>query len=336
MRHQKVAIRRVFASAIISAAVIYLYLVTHKKYGQINKSKRNHISAHLFGSVEAPLMGQPHVAPVIADGPMKDVKRFTKDDSYLDRLVVVTSTNHAYVDVTENWLSSIRRTGNPHPNIHIVAEDELAYNALVKSTAGENIVHIRKAPNLSTNMTLIFDTPEYKRFCNKRPQYILDLLKSGHDVLFSDVDILWFQKPYPTFYSDSTDNDAAKKADIYVMQDQAPPRQIFCAGFVMYRSTEVTIKWVQKWIAELELRNHKRPDQEILNMMVKGNVKDVPPALLEVLNPEKYLSGQNYFNDTWRAENTHIQPIVLHNNWIVGHEAKVQRFKDLGTWYTKS
>ena len=30
-------------------------------------------------------------------------------------------------------------------------------------------------------------------------------------------------------------------ADIYVMQDQAPPRQIFCAGFVMYRSTDVTM-----------------------------------------------------------------------------------------------
>ena len=41
---------------------------------------------------------------------------------------------------------------------------------------------------------------------------------------------------------------------------------------------------------------------------------------------------RSYFDEAWRnAQKT--APVVIHNNWITGSDAKKQRFIDAGLWY---
>ena len=240
-------------------------------------------------------------------------------------MVILTTATASFIDFTENWLASIRRLGD-HPAIYIIAEDQETYDYF-NSKPPMTKVTIFQAAKYEENSTLAFDSSAYKNFVNKRPRYILDILKRGHNVLFSDVDIVWIANPYGFFQ---------ETFDIHILQDQGPPKPtIFCAGFVMYQATNATIQFVERWIAEINHFEESRPDQELLNRLLQNKPvikKPVPEISFKVLDIHKFVSGRHYFNETWRRENPSFKPVVLHNNWIKGHDVKVERFKELGMW----
>lgn len=233
--------------------------------------------------------------------------------------VVLATTNSAFLDFTKNWLESIRRLEVRPKNITIVAEDELTYRSLANYT---EVHRVKPDVVLPPDKKLEFDSPAYKAFVNKRPKYILSLLEKGHDVLFSDVDTLWLQDPFKHFTGDY---------DIYIQEDQPPPKMVLCAGFVYYRNTPTTIQFVKKWIKRLRETKNEKPDQMILNIMIR--YKAIKGLKLKILDRRKFLSGQHYFDEDWRRNNTDVVPVYVHNNWIIGHDVKVERFKQLGHWY---
>ena len=53
---------------------------------------------------------------------------------------------------------------------------------------------------------------------------------------------------------------------------------------------------------------------------------------VRVLNPMHFPSGALYFHSDWRLEQTE-EPCVIHNNFIVGRERKLTRFKTHNLWY---
>ncbi|XP_072032622.1 uncharacterized protein [Amphiura filiformis] len=239
------------------------------------------------------------------------------------KTVVLTTTNSAFLDLTENWLYSIQSCG-VWPNITVIAEDRAAYEALRKMKFN---IHVTLADQLSTADNLLFDTPEYKRFVNKRADYILALLHNGYDVLFSDVDTYWVKNPFPYF---------EEGYDIFTQADQLPPLpQVLCAGFVFYKATGQTLKFVRTWITRMAIKKQKLPDQVVLNQLIMKCMKNKNGVKVKVLDPNLFVSGQFYFNDDWRSKNPHVQPVMLHNNWVIGHDVKVQRFKKIGMWSIK-
>ena len=235
------------------------------------------------------------------------------------KVVILSTTNAAFLDFTDNWLASIRKIGI-HPNITIVAEDKKSYDHYFRTPD----IHVMRADQSSVSEKLVFDTPEYKTFVNKRAQYILDLLLKGYDVLFSDVDTFWLSDPFPYFEEDY---------DIFTQLDQGyPDRRVLCAGFVYYKSNRYTIKFVKLWIKKMNRLHNVKPDQVVMNLLMYK--KSVPRLRVKVLDPEKFLSGRYYFDAQWRRNNPHVKPVMLHNNWIIGHDRKVERFKNLGMWLT--
>ncbi|XP_072032656.1 uncharacterized protein [Amphiura filiformis] len=233
--------------------------------------------------------------------------------------VVLATTNSVFLDFTRNWLESIRRLKSRPKNITIVTEDEATYEALLEYP---EVHRVKPAFMLPPNKTLVFDTPEYKAFVNKRPKYILDLLEHNHDVMFSDVDTVWLDDPFPYFTSDF---------DLFIQEDQPRPKLVLCAGFAYFRSSDSTKDFVRQWIRRLELNNHKKPDQMVLNIMLRE--KAIKRLKYNILDTNKFVSGRFYFDEEWRKNNTDVKPVFLHNNWIVGHDIKVERFKKLGYWY---
>ncbi|XP_072028857.1 uncharacterized protein [Amphiura filiformis] len=257
-----------------------------------------------------------------------------RSGNYLNDMVILATATGSFNDFTENWLISIYRLGGSHPKIYIIAEDQEAYDYFHDKKFHkmkqfmDKYVHVIKSPHLEVNSTLIFDSIEYKNFVNKRPQYILDILNKGHDVLFSDVDIVWLHRPYRFF------NDPF---DIFILEDQGPPSPtVLCAGFVVYKATNATKQFMERWIAEIDIFKEPRPDQVVLNRLFQNKLmikKPVPNFKYKVLDPNRFVSGHYYFNATWRKQNPQVKPVVLHNNWIKGRDLKVERFKEIDKWY---
>ncbi|XP_033624314.1 UDP-D-xylose:L-fucose alpha-1,3-D-xylosyltransferase 1-like isoform X2 [Asterias rubens] len=230
--------------------------------------------------------------------------------------ILLTTTNSAYLDFTENWLESIRRT-RACPNISVVTEDDQAFNYLSNKTmAGLNVLMTQTAK--STTGKLVFNTKEYKKFVNKRQGYILDLLEQGWEVLFSDVDTFWLRDPFLFFQGNF---------DMALEEDNHEPAS-YCAGFVYFRPTERTMQFVKEWIRFMANDKTMKPDQVVMNIMIRRKV--IAGLKLRVLDSNKFPNGKLFFDDEWRKDKKDF--VVVHNNWIVGHDPKVERFRNCSMW----
>ncbi|XP_038044160.1 UDP-D-xylose:L-fucose alpha-1,3-D-xylosyltransferase 1-like [Patiria miniata] len=235
--------------------------------------------------------------------------------------VVLTTTNTAFLDMTENWLASIRRT-KTCPNITVVAEDQKAYQYLSnRKLAGVHVLQTQSG--LASTNKLVFNTNEYKKFVNKRQRYILKFLEGGWEVLFTDVDTFWLRDPFPFLRGNF---DLAMEQDNY--RKVKPNDRNYCAGFVYFRPTERTLKFVREWIRYMAEDKKLKPDQVVMNHLIR--TKKVPRLQVRVLNWDRFPNGKLFFNETWRRERSDF--VVVHNNWIVGHDTKVERFRNLNMW----
>ncbi|XP_071498254.1 uncharacterized protein [Diadema antillarum] len=113
---------------------------------------------------------------------------------------ILASTNKAFLDFTDNWLESLKRCGIKE-HVTIIAEDEEAFQYLSNRTDMKLDVRLTISQKSPSN-NLKFGSKDYKELVNKRPNYILDYLKRGIDVFFSDVDIVLLENPFPYFVGD--------------------------------------------------------------------------------------------------------------------------------------
>eukprot|EP00057_Strongylocentrotus_purpuratus_P003626 XP_003727023.1 PREDICTED: uncharacterized protein LOC100888971 isoform X1 [Strongylocentrotus purpuratus] len=246
---------------------------------------------------------------------------FNLNDSKSHSPVILVSTNKAFLNFTDNWLESVKRSGI-RSGVTLVAEDREAFNYLNNRTDIELNVVLNDVSE-SPGERLLFDSPAYKQLVNKRPSYILQLLSSGHDVLFSDVDIVWLKNPLPYFTNDTN--------DIWLQEDLHEPT-VYCAGFTFYRSSPATIALVTEWVQTLAL-HPTYPDQRVLNGLLKKKRWQGDYIKRAVMDSRLFPSGRLYFDPDWREANKDTEQVMVHNNWIKGHDRKVERFRNEGLWY---
>ena len=230
--------------------------------------------------------------------------------------VVLTTTNAAFIDFTDNWLESVRRT-RACPNITIVAEDDQTmayYSNKTGQYPGLRVIKTRFG-TVSPEI-LQFNSEPYKKFVNKRQKYVLPLIQNGYEVLFTDVDTYWLKDPFPYF---TDDFDLAVERDL---------PKFYCAGFVYFKPSKNTIAFLREWIDFMTTDKSLKPDQKVMNDLMKK--KKIPGLNVKILDSANFPNGKLFFNEKWRGDKKEI--VVVHNNWIVGHDTKVERFKSCGMW----
>ncbi|XP_041453573.1 UDP-D-xylose:L-fucose alpha-1,3-D-xylosyltransferase 3-like [Lytechinus variegatus] len=250
-----------------------------------------------------------------------DLRKRNSSSAYDRSAIILATTNTAFLDFTENWLESLKRV-NITDHVNIIAEDKSAYEELSKRSDIKLKIFLTNETNVPATF-LRFGTEKYIQMVNKRPMYVLSYLRKGIDVLFSDVDTVWLQNPMPFFYGEY---------DIHIGRDvYEKERNDVCAGFVYYSATNAAINLVVKWIDLIQAKP-KINDQILLNQLFKN--KYIRTALkVNYLDQRKFVNGKDYFNPEWRMKNSNIKPVVVHNNWIIGHDIKIQRFKNVSMWY---
>ena len=247
---------------------------------------------------------------------------FQSENSSVNRWVILSTTNYAFINFTRNWLISLHRCGIRN-NITVIAEDSQAFGKLKDIHTTKLDIQLVENKHLPPD-NLPFKSEHYLRLVNRRPTYILNLLLKGIDVLFSDVDTVWLQNPFQYFIGEF---------DVYFEYDQIPKpgkSGLVCAGFVYYNATNATINFLKQWVAQIE-RKPSIPDQELLNDLL--SIESIRTSLkILLLNPKQFPNGQDFFNDD-RKNETILKPVVVHNNWIKGRDVKIKRFKEHNMWY---
>ncbi|KAG0564646.1 hypothetical protein KC19_8G127900 [Ceratodon purpureus] len=256
-----------------------------------------------------------------------------------DGVLIVCTVSQPYLEFLNNWLISLARQ-NRHQAALIIAEDYATLDFVNTRWPGHAVLI---PPALHEESNLRFGSQGFFNLTSRRPQYLLEILELGYSVLYNDVDMVWLADPFSYFKN---------KRDVYITDDMAmikpedhshalpPPgkngRTYICSCMLYLRPTEGAKLLMRAWIKELQERqwspSHKTNDQPAFNWALNKTAGQVDVYLLPQV---AFPSGGLYFkNETWRQE-TANKHVIVHNNYVVGSEKKLKRFRNHNLWFVE-
>jgi len=157
-------------------------------------------------------------------------------------------------------------------------------------------------------------------FCNvvhERINIILDELERGNNVLYIDIDTVLLKDPFPHLLPGY---------DVGTIMDHS---FVHCTGFMAFMPTRRAFDLLSEWKQLLLEAGQQSVNQEIFNELIRAD--DNVDLGIYKLSMEKFPPGNVYFSPDLDGQD---QVVLVHNNFIVGHDAKRRRFQDRGLWLT--
>ena len=102
-----------------------------------------------------------------------------------------------------------------------------------------------------------------------------------------------------------------------------------CGGLFFLRAGDRALSFLNAWERLLRAPGAGAKNQPHYNTAVRTT--SLP---LRVLPCDLFPNGFRYADNAWRRAQRRT-PIMVHNNWIKGHVAKLERFKQWNMWPIK-
>ncbi|KAE8679542.1 UDP-D-xylose:L-fucose alpha-1,3-D-xylosyltransferase 1 [Hibiscus syriacus] len=179
-------------------------------------------------------------------------------------------------------------------------------------------------PALDSQTAHKFGSQGFFNFTARRPQHLLQILELGYNVMYNDVDMVWLEDPFPYMEGNH---------DVYFTDDMTAGRPYICSCMIFLRATDGAKLVMNKWIEELQAqpwsKGKNANDQPAFNWAL---LKTAGVVDLYLLPQAAFPTGGLYFkNNTW-VQQTKGMHVIIHNNYILGFEKKIKRFRDHGLW----
>ena len=231
--------------------------------------------------------------------------------------IILVTVNTAYVDFFQNWFWYFQKLKLSVP-VMAIAEDDTSFerlSQLYKNMNSSVTFERSETVDETAEDPADYGSAEFNKLVGQRPARILKYLQLGFNVLYTDTDTVWLKDPFPHLVG---------QFDIWTTLDK--PRH--CTGFLAIKNNPNTQKFMQKWITYME-KNTWINDQTGFSEMDRSSV------CIQGLNTYFFPAGYQYFE---RKNNTgysklYEDVVLVHNNYILGHEKKKERFKKFNLWH---
>jgi len=243
--------------------------------------------------------------------------------------VIVATVDAGYVAFALNWACSLRRLGIQNFLFHAVDDD--IFQALQDMNLP--VVKYLSATSLQYKKGgkadgVVYGSVSYQSIMNTRTEFIATILEEGYNVLLSDVDIVFLRSPFPHF------------DPMLDIQGGAHKELKITGGFIYTRATPNSVKlWKKvleqhsKIFAKIQSMKkfdiHSYTEQEILNNVL---LKSAQGEYKWGRIPQNIVAdGKQFFIDR-ETQKKGEWPAVIHNNYVIGAENKLQRFRNTSLW----
>ena len=227
---------------------------------------------------------------------------------------VVVAVNNGYFDFFNNWRLHFIKLNISLP-VYVIAEDNSVYDKLLNIK--DSGIKVQRSEYISINSSVKYKSKSFRQMMSARPFYILSFLQKGIDIIFSDLDTVWLKNPLPYFTGDF---------DIWI-QFNTDQLNVYCSGFMAIKSNKDTYSFIKKWRDALKVK--PMLNQPAFNQLVKQS-----QIKIKGLESKHFPSGRLYFEKFSREERAGV--VVVHNNWIIGHDNKLERFKNMNLWLNET
>ena len=240
-----------------------------------------------------------------------------------DGYLAVLTVNSGYLALAKNWLCWAERIGFTH--FILLAEDNFSAEAL-RSPAVPVIVR----PHASYKKEAAdYGSVEFQETMSYRTEFLLDVLTVGYHFLTADMDAIWLSDPLPHL---------DRGADL---SGQTHKKVKLSGGLVVVRATEAgRAFWKDvircqrnnaKFLAEHAVGTYEPSlytEQYCINQLYL--TQPPPPAFTRtLLDPWLFPDGLSFFEQQ-QPQHAGVVPVIVHNNWIRGSEAKLRRMREWG------
>lgn len=258
------------------------------------------------------LTNQANLAPQLANEERPEACTdfvCTAQRAAINGTVILMTVNHGYTDFALNWLAVSARPLNLS-NLVIVALDRRAFAAL--SPHARVVLNDSAAANAAS-----YGTREFGKVVTSRPDFVLELLRAWLTVLYVDVDALLLRAPWPHF---AEGVDMCLSVDGY-RQRLDITNSNYCSGFFLVRPTPASFATMIDWKQRLQ-RKPQSTNQDSFNAAIKACRPKTQALPLHLFRPGWHLPASTAVGDA----------VMLHNNFIIGHDKKRARFIKHRLW----
>jgi len=164
----------------------------------------------------------------------------------------------------------------------------------------------------------------------------------GYDLLFQDVDIVWYRDPLKLFHNQT---HSLSKFDILFADDGARWVMTFPysanTGFFYARHNERTRHLFRSWLFALDILYSNNGDQPAMKTILPEE-SSLTGLRVKVLSGDDFPCGnrinqlrhREYIQDV--MEHKRNSTYMLHVNWNHGEKYKRALMKQMGIWYARN
>jgi rhamnogalacturonan II specific xylosyltransferase len=280
--------------------------------------------------------------------------------------IVVSHTNVANLPFARNWWRHLEVVG-VH-NFALLATDDDAYVRLRRELQAHavrcprSIVDGRSTPGPSR-----YRSAGWTRLMFAVPLMVRWVLRLGLNVLWMDTDVVALANPFPVIRAQlgqrarmgggadgGADDDGGGRGLILASVDgRFPEEEVsecrrayspsarwgrsaggwkLCGGLFYLRHGAGALAFLRDWERRLAAPGAGAKNQPHYNDALRSATAS--GMAVELLPCDRFPNGYRYASSAWRAAQApHTRkPVLVHNNWIKGHEAKLARFREWGMW----
>jgi len=258
--------------------------------------------------------------------------------------IILFGINKGYKEIFDNMICRLKHLRID--NYVIVAfDDEIfhicqleVYPCVATYEDQDSIINLADAAQ--------FGSDQFKQLTKLKSKYVLEALKLGINVLWSDVDIFWFSSPIPKLSQYFNDFDLLIQSNALEQETEDNGYRRVNSGFYYVHSRANTIAAFTSIVAHAA--QSKLTEQPSFYSVLCGDNREYTNGLHQCHNPNyplktlfldryQYLNGNSAIWDRIYYPKSYPKNLIIaHNNWIEGLEEKIQRFKDTGLWTLES
>jgi len=219
----------------------------------------------------------------------------------------LTFLNSGCYDICLNMLKSAKNVGIDMDNFIIACMDEDVYKSLIHEGYKGSFLYMNNDLKEYQDWTLN-ENSGFRNIVKYKWKVIESVHKKYPNLMWVDTDIVFVENPVEIL---------SNHQEVLFQTDN--PGYAICTGFMVFNDTKKCRELVEE-CASYDTAD----DQIIMNQIALSKYNDHVALLSEDLFP----NGNVYYKQG-RKDNA----MIIHNNWMVGIENKMNKFKEEGHWY---
>ncbi|CAN0074683.1 unnamed protein product [Pylaiella littoralis] len=244
-----------------------------------------------------------------------------------DGLVIVSSVNCGYLDFAANFLLSLRRSAL-NIKVLFVATDDVSFDFLDAMSPGHTALFTLEGWSRQAASAGNFGDAVFRKHTYTRPTILTSILEQGYRTLWIDSDTVWLGSVFPVLPDPRDINHLV--AEVVVADDV---HSGLCTCFMYLDCTPNVMRLMHLWKRAI-LNTDPGQDQSAFQRPVRS-MKTNSLLRLDVLPQEVMPIGRRIFSTAWSEEQHELYRenlLVVHNNFIKGHDNKRDRFRAGDLW----